>query len=246
MKASLLPVLTISLVTVLLSACDKGPGIIPEISSKPLTGVGTGGGGTGGGGTGSGGGTTTPPPAERNAYQPLSTGTTWRYVETSGTDKDTTQLTVTGNTKVINSKTFYEIAESSRLGKDTSYYNVDGHDYTNNTQNFAEGIGTDILYLNDEKPVGYTWTGQAIPANPLATGTYSGKITEIGITKTVLGKTYTNVIHTQVNLSISVFGGTPETLNCDFYIAKGIGLIQFDTNDGTDTSSNQLIDYTIK
>jgi len=234
MKSYLFNLLGIALIGVLLTACDKGPGVVPEVSSKPLTDAGTGGGGT------------TPPSAERNAYQPLSTGTSWRYVETSGSDKDTTTLTVTGNTKTINSKTFYEIAENSRFGKDTSYYNVNGHDYTNNTENFADGIGTDILYLNDEKPVGYTWTGQAIPNNPLITGTYSGKVTEMGLTKIVLGKTYSNVIHTQVSMTFSALGGTPETLNFDFYIAKGIGIIQVDTDDGTDKTSNQLIDYTIK
>jgi len=233
MKLSLSTILISGLLAVLFSSCDKEATVTPQVSSTTLP------------GTGTGGGTTPTPPVGTTDYQPLTTGTTWRYQETQGTDVDTSTLTVTGRTRIINTKTYYVIEENSKDGKDSTYYYKNNHNYITNSEDFADGVGTETLYLNDNEAVGYTWTGTAA-SNPLASGTYSGKIVEKGISKTVLGKTYTDVIHTQVVLKLTLLGIANATINCDIYVAKGIGIIQFDTNDGTDTSSNKIIDYTIK
>ena len=239
MKASLLTYISIFTLAIFLSSCEKEATTIPIVSSTPLTGTGTG------GGTGTGSGGTTPTPVGSTDYQPLTTGTTWRYQNTQDGKTDTSSLTITGKTKTIDTKTFYEIIEKTGAVLDTSYYYKGNNIYISNTQNYADGVGTEFIYLNDNEAVGYTWSGQAVASNPLVTGTYTGKILEKNISKTILGKTYTNIIHTQIVITITVFG-IPGTITNDMYIAKGIGIVQADINDGTDTSTAKIIDYSVK
>jgi hypothetical protein len=243
MKNTLLIILSLAFITTLFSACDKGPGVTPTTSSADLPGPGTPLPGTGAGTTpapGTGGGT-----VPTGSYQTFTTGSTWRYQHTEGTNTDTTKITVTGKTVTIKSKTFYETTEETGAIKDTSYLHLGNHNYISNSEDYADGVGTEILYLNDTEAVGYTWTGDAVGSNPLISGTYTGKILEKEITKTVLGKTYSGVIHTQVVLNITVFS-MPGSVTIDFFVAKNIGIIQIDTLSGTDTTSSKLIDYTIK
>jgi len=218
----------IGLLTLLISSCAKESGFVPQVSSKPLTDAGG-----------------TPVVPATNDYQPFDTGSTWRYQDSLESSLDTTTNILTGKTNVIDAKTFYEMAESNRTGKDTSYYYKGEHNYISNTKGFADGVGTELLYLNDNEAVGYTWNGQAVADNPLVIGTYKGTILEKDISKTVLGKNYTNVIHTQVVLTLTILG-TAGDLTCDFYTAKGIGIIEMDTDDGTEKTTSKLIDYVIK
>jgi hypothetical protein len=222
--------------TLIVAGCGKEADFKPNVSSSPLTTSGSGsGGGTGTGGTPVG-----------SSYQPLTANSTWTYQNTeNGTVTDATTVTATSNTKLINGKTFTAFTEKTGSTTGNSYYLVDGNNYTNNSEDFADGVGTDILYLNDKEAVGYTWTGTAIASNPLVSGTYTGKIMEKGVTRTILGKSYPDVIHTQVILHITVIGFGGDT-TCDFYAAKGVGLIELDTDDGTDKTTSKIMSYTIK
>jgi len=234
MKSYLSIIIAFFFLTILFSACEKEATITPVTSSTALT----------GGGTGTGGGTT-PTPVGSTDYQPLTTGTTWRYQNTQNGKTDTSSLTITGQTKIIDAKTFYEIAEKTGTVLDTSYYYKGNNIYISNTQNYADGIGTEFIYLHDNEAIGYTWSGQAVASNPLVTGTYTGKILEKNISKTILGKAYNNIIHTQIAITITVFG-IPGTATTDMYIAKGIGIVQADVNDSGDVTTAKIIDYSIK
>jgi len=226
---------SITFLAVLLSSCGKEATVVPQVSSTALSGTSTG------GGTGNG----TPAPVGSTDYQPLTTGTTWRYQNIQDGKTDTTILTITGKTKVIDAKTFFEIAEKTGAVLDTSYYYKGNNIYISNTQNYTEGIGTAFIYLNDKEDVGYSWSGQAVASNPLVSGTYTGKILEKNISKTILGKLYTNIIHTQIVITLTVLG-MPGTVTNDMYVAKGIGIVQADINDGTDITTAKMIDYNIK
>jgi hypothetical protein len=234
MRLSILPYISALLFIALFSSCEKDATITPLVSTTPLTGTGTG---TGGG--------TTPTPVTGTDYQPLTTGTTWRYQNIQDGKTDTSTITITGKTKVVDAKTFFEITEKTGSVMDTSYFYKGNNIYISNTQNYAEGFGTEFIYLHDNQAVGYTWSGQAIASNPLASGTYTGKIMEKNISKTILGKVYTNVIHTQVVITLTILG-TPGTITNDMYVAKGIGIVQADINDGTDVSTSKMIDYNVK
>jgi len=229
---SLQTLISIIFIAALFSSCDKQATVIPQVSSTALPGTSPGDGNT-------------PTPVGSTDYQPLSTGTTWRYQNIQDGKTDTTTLTITGKTKVIDAKTFFEIAEKTGTVLDTGYYYKGNNIYITNTQNYTEGIGTAFIYLNDREDVGYSWSGQAVASNPLASGTYTGKILEKNISKTILGKLYTNVIHTQIIITLTILG-MPGTITNDMYVAKGIGIVQAEINDGTDISTAKIIDYSVK
>ena len=102
---------------------------------------------------------------------------------------------------------------------------------------------------NDSKAVGDTWT-----TTPTDNGTISGfpartvnTIKEKGITKVVNGKTFTDVIHTQVDLQYNLGSGFTSTALYDFYLAKGVGMIETDTSvSGNIYEKETITDYSIK
>jgi len=74
----------------------------------------------------------------------------------------------------------------------------------------------------------------------------SGKIIEKSISRTVLGKTYANVIHTQVDVQYDI-DGFDSYSTYDMYIAKWIGIIE--TNNsvlGQKFNETKLVEYNVK
>ena len=49
---------------------------------------------------------------------------------------------------------------------------------------------------------------------------------EKGISVTVQGQTYTNVIHTQLELSYNIFGIITPFAIYDYYLSKGVGIVR--------------------
>jgi hypothetical protein len=154
-------------------------------------------------------------------YDPITAGSTWTYLNTPGgsmtltaTTKDTVALTRTY--KVFNNP-----------GGPNNYRTKVGGDY------YRFGMFSDIVpggieenYLKDGKAVNDTWTTtQNITAPPPfgtvpATLTYTVK--EKGISRTVSGKAYNNVVHIRVDIAALTFG----LGGGDFWYANGIGLIE--------------------
>lgn len=165
------------------------------------------------------------PSANSNVnYSPLTIGSNWtyNYTEQSSTP-ETFTLTVTDKDTTVNNKT-YKVLSSSDDSGNQYLAKVDSNYYR-----FASfpGIGSfEELYLKDNRPVNSTWTNSTtftLPGAPFPlTADLTYKLQEKDISYSVNGKTYNNVIH--VNVAISVltqnFGGG------DFYYAKDIGLIE--------------------
>ena len=72
-------------------------------------------------------------------------------------------------------------------------------------------------------------------------------IKEKNTTKVVNGKTFTNVIHTQVDLQYDLGGGFQSVAVYDIYLAKGVGMIESDTSiQGSPYDVSTLTSYSIK
>lgn len=182
-----------------------------------------------------------------NTYQPVSKGTYWKYIYIFNGVTDSMTSTMTGNSIVINGRTNYEgisILHSQPSVPVTGYLSNSGHIYIN----LSEDPEVDLYYLNDTTAAGSGWT---VPINPSGKledipGQFVGKIIEKGISKTVGGKTFTNVIHSQVELQYDYGTGFSTALTYDNYCAKGVGLIEIDSNGEGIAVTETLFDYSIK
>ena len=171
-------------------------------------------------------GTTNNPPPDK--YLTFSAGSTWNYHQTdsSGTtpaNEDYT-LTSTSRDSSINSRT-YHIFSNSMGGN--QYFSSTSSDYYQ-FDSLPAGFGTttfERFYLVDIAPVGFSWTQtltvtlSGIPVQVLLT--YN--IAEKGISRTVNGKIYTDVIHVTTSISSGLFSLTS---NINNYYAEKYGLIE--------------------
>ncbi|HZX58723.1 MAG TPA: hypothetical protein VFE54_08355 [Mucilaginibacter sp.] len=182
-------------------------------------------------------------------YLPLTDGSTWKYKYASdGGSADTLTIKMTGGTTLINGKTYYNAASTYKQGTSLGYFYAGNHIYA--TRTVDEGLGSiELQLLNDTASVGYQWltvpteNGQ-LGGTPVQT---INTIKEKNITRTLNGKTFNNVIHTQVQLQHNNGSGFATTVTYDFYLAKGIGLIENDSNTlDTLFETETLFDYTVK
>ena len=131
----------------------------------------------------------------------------------------------------------------------TAYYYVVNHQYSIRAP-LSIGGTVELQLANDNQPVGYTWTTQPTD-NGLVNGVPAqtvNKILEASISKTVNGKGYSNVIHTQVDLQYDFGTGFESAGIYDFYLAKGVGMIEEDSNleGGALIEKSTLTSYSIK
>jgi hypothetical protein len=157
-------------------------------------------------------------------YSPLTVGSNWTYNSTEG-DSDTIPftLTVTDKDTGINGKT-YKVLSSSDGSANKYLAKIDSNYYR--FSSFADIGNLEELYLKDNRPVNSTWTNQTSftpPGSPLPlTADLIYVVKEKGVARVVNGKTYSDVIH--INVTISVF--SQNFGQGDFYYAKDIGLIE--------------------
>ena len=151
-----------------------------------------------------GGGDT--PPAVTKDYSPLTTGSTFTYrdstITAAGTTTSSYTLTVTGMDTTVNGKKYYKLT-----GSDTSvrYKAKVGANYYQLTSFQALGVTAfEDNYLNDSLAVGDIWSQTtapfAIPGGSgfTATATLKYKIVSKGVSLTVNGTTYADVINVQL------------------------------------------------
>ena len=177
-----------------------------------------------------------PAPVKVEDYQPTSAGSTWSY-----TGAISYNVTATGNNQVINGKTFQEFETKQGTTVTKSYINKDNGVYTGigmvkNMGNVA------IAILNEGVAVGKSWEQTAkvdgVDVKMILT------MEEKGLTKTVAGRTFKDVIHVQMISSYSFMGeDLGLELTADYYFAKGVGLVFADLG----TYGTVVLDsYTIK
>jgi hypothetical protein len=187
-------------------------------------------------------------PAE--SYLPYTKGTTWTYMENvAGKEPATFTLTVTDKTIKADGKYFVEIKRSG--GGDTSritYYNFDDHEYIVKQVYFLSD-SEEQLILKDTATVDYAWISKYNDSglyqnNPAQ---IRGHVVAKDLTMDVAGKTYTQVIRTQVELQHNYDGTIFRTFRAfDYYFVKGIGIIQIDVQaDGKLEAVTRLVSYRI-
>lgn len=190
-------------------------------------------------------------PSNTASYQPLTAHSYWKYKDSlTGM---VTQSTMLNKTKLINSRTYN--ASLSNMGQqiDTSWVAVDGPNYYAyaDAAGMSTGAPVKLLfhYLNDTASVGYNWQYDAGHVNGFP-ASIKTTIMERGITHTVEGKTYKDVIRTRLELYYDIMGTVMKVATYDYYVAKGVGIVRIRTFiDGAGmnfTSSGNLLEYQVK
>ena len=190
------------------------------------------------------------------AYQPFTTGSTWSYrneteavpglASAAVADIDTTVNTMTDATKVYNGKTFHKLSLVTGTETESTYFSLTDNIYYNHSFNEDADAELELPYLNEQKDVNGTWVTPLVlegaPESQLL-----GTIIEKNITKTILGKTYNNVIHSRLELQSKVNGPFTTIFTFDFFVAKNIGMVGIYTSyNGKQFAKSELMSYKIK
>lgn len=190
------------------------------------------------------------PSTTSNTYLPVTKGSTWTYNDITAGASDTRTITVTGATTQINGKTYDNIAINTvSSGNTTGYYLASNHQYAMRVLGSQVAITLELQLGLDNQNVGYSWTTTPTDNGKVADfpARLINTIKETGISKTVNGKSYSDVIHTQGNLQYDFGTGYTTAGTYDFYLAKGVGLIELTLNtNGSNYETETLSSYSIK
>ncbi|MBB6612693.1 hypothetical protein H7F15_16745 [Pontibacter sp. Tf4] len=164
---------------------------------------------------------TTPNLEAAEDYFPTTAGSNWTY---GGAIQYTAR--VTGNTKEINGKTYFEYETQQGSTSNKSYLLKENGNYS--AVGFMPNTGQmEIFILKEESIAGKPWVQEFTINGVLTTLTMS--VEQKGITKTVGDKTFDDVVNVKAIYTYSYMGqdlGTEIVAN--YYYAKGVGLILSD------------------
>ena len=158
------------------------------------------------------------------AYYATPDGETYTYIDTTAGGAASTSVSSqqrVGDT-TINDQSFAKVTGDG--SKQYNYQNTSDGVTTLVSFNGTEKITTTVLKANE--PVGTVWTDQfttgGIPT------TYEWTIAEKGISRTVLGVTYNDVIKVHLNGTAAMGDKAANTpiANADYYYAPAVGLIE--------------------
>lgn len=172
------------------------------------------------------------PPSQPDPYFNSAAGSFWDYhsVDNSGvTSPSDYTITSTSRDSSISSKS-YHVYDNSLGG--SQYLNITGHDYYE-FDSLPAGLGVgaiERLYLKDNAAAGTNWSQNisvTIPGSPLQVPfTITNSIMAKDITRTVGGKSYSNVIHVSTAIHSSLIPAASLMTNINSYYAPGYGLIE--------------------
>jgi hypothetical protein len=175
--------------------------------------------------------TTSPNTPAATNYFPMTQGSSWTYEVTSmfSDSAQTETKTITGDT-TVNGKKYVRI--NSTEEESTSEFMRRSNDTI-----FALNDGTDDIVAIERK--GATWSKTYTEDGVSSTVTFTTK--DKGISRTLSGKTYSDVLHVQGAGSVIIGNQTME-MEFNGYLAKGVGPIE----ESTPISVAKLKTYTIK
>jgi hypothetical protein len=201
-------------------------------------------------------GTTVPPTGncKECEYVPTCIGSMYKYqTDNFGVAGTFTSRYISATDTVVGGLTYSKMNISTEQGATTSsaftYVNCSNGVSTTYAYNVVGVNGTTVAFLRitglkANEPVGASWS--EVIQNQLGediTNTYT--IEEKGISRTVLGTTYPDVIHVHLVQSYVVSGVTIEAGTSEYYYAKGVGLVEFTSSTFGITSSRLLESYFI-
>ncbi len=189
--------------------------------------------------------------ATANSYQPVTKGSYWVYQTLTNAIVDTITTTMTGYSSVINGRTSYEATTTYLSGLtpiQTSEFSDDNHAFTQLSLSTADTLNT--YYFNDTTAVNGTWIAKANNSGYIGSNAarFAGQIVEKNISKVINGQTFVNVIHTKIYLQFDNGSGTGYVTVAayDYFIAKGIGIIEIDSSSSGTSSTQTIVSYSIK
>ena len=168
-------------------------------------------------------------------YMSLTTNSTWQYKTINNliVNGDSVSYTVTSTNRdsAINSKPYHIFTATNGPNQ---YRNITGNDYYT-FQALPAALGgsaVETIYLKDNVPANGSWsqlyniTASGIPVTINLINT----VAEKGISRTVNGIAYTDVIHVTTTLSVSLLGSPLPTdaviTDIQNYYAKKVGMIE--------------------
>jgi hypothetical protein len=192
-----------------------------------------------------------------DTYQPVTTGSTWKYRTTTispipGNNTqtlDTTENTMTAEIKKIGTKNYHVLKSVDNDGTTKTYLNFENHVYSIIQLDDETDEQFDLPYLNDNVAAGTSWTTalDLSDAETQVDARLKTTIAEKGISRIILGKNYTNVIHSNVELQVKINGTYTTQFTQEFYVAKGIGVIAVYANTGGKVIlKSEIFNYNIK
>lgn len=166
-------------------------------------------------------------------YFPVCTGSEYHYTDTRGAiSTDNTQgapsnytLTYFGDSTIEN-KTYQKI---KGINNQVTFFNSTYGVLTQIVLNLNPQSNIAVPYykftiVKSNEPVGATWRDVlVIPNNPNEISDHT--IVAKGLTRTVGGITYNDVIQIRQDITSATYGTTPY-MHIDQYMAKGVGLIE--------------------
>jgi len=176
-------------------------------------------------------------------YIPQTVGSSWTDSLKGGTAADTSNITVSSNTKSVGGNTYqvFQMLDTGTpidsfyhrkaLGKYYEYYYSDFGIFDN-------PLNTDVLLLDSTLSAGGTWTVTFPPNSIFGTPVnfkIDASILAKGATATPVSTTYNNVIKVLFIYKADIGAGYMEQAREEFWYAKGFGLIydkQTDTQGG--------------
>lgn len=165
-----------------------------------------------------------------NQFMSATPGSTWNYSFKDNTNAAANyNYTVTSSNSdtSVNSRTYHKYSVSTG---GTEYYNISGHDYYTYAALPAQIGGNYIenLYLKDNAAVGTNWmqTYNIIYMSVPITLQTTNSIVATGLTRTVEGTAYTNVIQVNTSITPPAIPGLTLTSNISYYYAPRVGMIE--------------------
>jgi hypothetical protein len=206
--------------SILFASCQKE---LDGVINGPTTG---GGSGTGGGATGE---------CKECIYLPICDGSVYKYVDTvvsigqppTITNYNYTLRVLSDTT--IDGVTFKKTKNEDATLNTISYYNCSNGVSKSINYNAVSTGGTSVteirqVLLKANAPVGETWTNSINYSGQ--TVVFTNKIFQKGISRTVNGVTYNDVIVVKVDGEVSALGTVIPFSTGFNYVAKGIGAIE--------------------
>ncbi|MGV3541416.1 MAG: hypothetical protein ACO1OQ_16490 [Rufibacter sp.] len=153
-------------------------------------------------------------------YAPSTAGSTWTYGGAA-----TYTNTALGTTKTMNGKTFHEFETKQGTSKTAAYLSKENGVYTSMGSD-PRAAGVEMTVLKEHEPVGATWTQTAV-VNGVTTN-YTYTIVGKGVTKTVGGKEFKEIIQVKLETVFTFMGMEVPAPVANYYHAKGIGMVMAD------------------
>jgi hypothetical protein len=190
-------------------------------------------------------------PSSADSYMPVTAGSTWTYFVYEQGITDTLTVKMSGVRSTLYGKIYYNATNTSKpTGVSTSYFYIGKHLYATRDFNPIANSPLELQIYNDTATINHSWISSPTDSTSRVNGILArvmSTIRQTGEVKVFLGKTFTNVIHTQVDFQYNFGSGYATAFTYDYYLAKGIGILGYNLSSlGGTVKTEGIISYNVK